>query len=58
MLFGLKCKNCKYVVAPELFVLLLNVARGIIRVLLVELSTDSGTGRSTSLSPAHPCRKL
>ena len=57
-MFGLKCKNCKYVVAPELFVSLLNVARGIIRVLLVELSTDSGTGRSTSLSPAHPCRKL
>lgn len=58
MLFGLKCKNCKYVVALELFVSLLNVVRGIIRILLLELSRGWGVGRPTSLSPAHPCRKL
>lgn len=58
MLFGLKCKNCKYGTVPELCVSLLNVVRGIIRVLLVELSRGLGTERPTSLSPAHPCRKL
>lgn len=29
MLFGLKCKNCKYGAVPELFVSLFRVARGI-----------------------------
>lgn len=31
MLFGLKCKNCKYVAVPERFASLPNVARGITR---------------------------
>lgn len=31
MLFGLKCKNCKYVAVPERFVSLLSVTRGITR---------------------------
>jgi len=58
MLFGLKCKNCKYGVVLEQSVLLLGVVKGIIRVSLVELSRGSGTRGSIGLSPAHPCRKL
>lgn len=57
MLFGLKCKNCKYGAVPGLSVSPLRLVRDN-RVFLGEPSRDLGMERPARPWPAHPPRKL